>query len=440
MRRHAHFGFAAFILGRKARPNLAFTGTVEIDLAAVAAAALVEPDQHLGEHAQLIRVGGSGLAQGFEAARAEVIAASFDDHGAHLGFEGVSEVGDVLLDQLVLQGDGVGGDDHAHGVLERPLHGGDEVGKGFARAGAGFHHQVLAFGEGMADRAQHFDLLGAALEIVKVMGEGTAVLNVGGHLVIIQWRGGLHGDERRQGDAGAEEVTVIILAGFFGFDGHAPFFLQRSLEHGSAVPINAFTEPDGFSKDLNGELEKLLVKTVEDGMGEEGIIVSAMAVLQNTAKSLPKCAQVVAAIGGQGDGSQLVGINDIIILEDLVALQKGKVKTHVVPDDGIIPHEISELLQHILQFWGVAHHLIGDAGELGDEWGNRFAGIYQSGPFVVHPVPGKAHGSDLQDGVPGGIQSGGFDINGDHLGHGAIITCRLASRKNLPVLVIGEVD
>ena len=266
----AHLGFAAFIFGGEARPDFAFAGTVEVDLAAVTAAALIEPDQHLGQHAQFIRVVGAGLAQGFEAARAEVIAASFDDHGAHLGFEGVGEVGDILLDQLVLQGDGVGGDDHAHGVLERPLHGGDEVGKGFARAGAGFHHQVLAFGEGMADRAQHFDLLRAALEVVKVMGEGSAVFNLGSHLVSVQWRGGFHGDERRQGDAGAEEVTVIILAGFFGFDGHAPFFAQGCLEHGSAVPIKTFRVAHDLGENLNGELEELLVKGVQHGMGQAG--------------------------------------------------------------------------------------------------------------------------------------------------------------------------
>ena len=78
----------------------------------------------------------------------------------------------------------------------------------------------------------------------------------------------------------------------------------------------------------------------------------------------------------------------VIIFENFVTLQRGEVKAHVVPNNGIIPHKISELLQYVLQFSGVAHHLIGDAGELGDESGTGLPGFIKV-DHLWSAVPGK---------------------------------------------------
>ena len=47
----ADFTFTAFIFSRETRPDIAFSWPVEVDLSAVAGAALVHPDQYLGQHA-----------------------------------------------------------------------------------------------------------------------------------------------------------------------------------------------------------------------------------------------------------------------------------------------------------------------------------------------------------------------------------------------------
>ena len=68
--------------------------------------------------------------------------------------------GDVLVDELFLQADGVRGDDDlaflAGGGGED---GGDEVGEGLADAGAGLDHEVVALGDGVGDGVGHVELL-----------------------------------------------------------------------------------------------------------------------------------------------------------------------------------------------------------------------------------------------------------------------------------------
>ncbi len=106
-----------------------------------------------------------------------------------------------------------------------------------------------------------------------------------------------------------------------------------------------------------------------------------------------------------------------------MALQEREVKAHIVPDDGIIAAEVCHFLEYIVQGGGVAHHLIGDAGELGDEGGDGFAGVDERAPLIFHAVPVKTDSSNFQDGILCGIQACCFDIDGNHLGHGEIITC-----------------
>ena len=103
-----------------------------------------------------------------------------------------AQVGDVLVHQLVLQVDGVGGDDHALVVGGRPEGGRQQVGKGLADAGAGFDHHVVAFIQGSGDRTEHVQLLGAAFKLraaisaVEIFFKGAAVFQDSRNFILIQ--------------------------------------------------------------------------------------------------------------------------------------------------------------------------------------------------------------------------------------------------------------
>ena len=101
-----------------------------------------------------------------------------------------------------------------------------------------------------------------------------------------------------------------------------------------------------------GSSRSFVVERVKDSVGQAGIIQGAVAVGDDTAERDTEGAEVVTAVAGQGNGSQFVGIDDVVVLENIVALQKGKVKAHIVPDDGVIPDEIGELLDAHPAGWG----------------------------------------------------------------------------------------
>ena len=97
-------------------------------------------------------------AQRVQAARAEVVAAAFDERelegrrgivsGGIANAENPLQQRQIFLIKLVLQVDGIGGNDHPRLVLQGVQNRRDEVGYRFARAGACFHHQMVAVVEG----------------------------------------------------------------------------------------------------------------------------------------------------------------------------------------------------------------------------------------------------------------------------------------------------
>ena len=95
-----------------------------------------------------------------EPALAEIVAAPFHQHGSK--FIGINRLDKryVLLDELFLQGDRMGRDDHAfflpHGKIDR----GQKIGKRFADSGAGFHQQMMLVRQRLLDGLGHFQLLG----------------------------------------------------------------------------------------------------------------------------------------------------------------------------------------------------------------------------------------------------------------------------------------
>ena len=90
------------------------------------------------------------VAQGEELAAAEVVGAAFHVADAQLAEEGFEE-GNVAEVELILQGLGAGGDDDALAGAQ----GGQQIGEGFAGAGAGFDDEMAALGEGLLDGLGH---------------------------------------------------------------------------------------------------------------------------------------------------------------------------------------------------------------------------------------------------------------------------------------------
>jgi hypothetical protein len=98
----------ALVLSRQAQPDFALGRAGQVDLVAVAALFLPQPDQDFCQHAQFIHRLRSVLAQVGQAAWAQVIVATLEHSRAQLEAQGGAQVGDILLDQLLLQVDGVG--------------------------------------------------------------------------------------------------------------------------------------------------------------------------------------------------------------------------------------------------------------------------------------------------------------------------------------------
>ena len=112
---------------------------------------------HLDQHALVV---GHALA---DAVQAGVVGAALQDgvrrvDAGHRA-DRLHQARDVALDELVLERQRRGRDDHAGVVQER----GDEVGQGLAGAGAGLDEQVLSTRERRADRLGHGHLAGALL-------------------------------------------------------------------------------------------------------------------------------------------------------------------------------------------------------------------------------------------------------------------------------------
>ena len=112
---------AILIFRGNAQPYFSFGLTVEVDLSPVAAARALQPDQYLAQNAHLIPGLGTAMAQALKAARAEVIGAPFEHGRAQIESESGAQVRDVFVDQLILQVDGVGGDDDAAGCSGSPI-------------------------------------------------------------------------------------------------------------------------------------------------------------------------------------------------------------------------------------------------------------------------------------------------------------------------------
>ena len=115
------------------------------------------------------------LARELQAPQAHVVAAALHEHRAELLGNHRVEERDVLLDELLLQADGVGGHHHALAALDDPPNGRQEVREALADARARFHEEALPLLEGALHRARHQHLLRADLEARQPPRDGAGV-------------------------------------------------------------------------------------------------------------------------------------------------------------------------------------------------------------------------------------------------------------------------
>jgi len=92
-------------------------------------------------------------------AQAEIVAPALDQHRPELDAGVLLQKGDVLAGQLFLQIDGIGGDDHPFLVPFRPECRREQIGQGFAGAGAGLDHGHPVAVEGFGNGKGHAGLL-----------------------------------------------------------------------------------------------------------------------------------------------------------------------------------------------------------------------------------------------------------------------------------------
>ena len=134
-----------------------------------------------------------------ETGGAQVVALADEDRGAEIGVaadrvvagEDFAAKGQVLAVELLLQRDGVGGDDQLPVLVDGLDDAGEQVGEGFANAGAGLEEQGIIGGLSGGDRPGHGFLLRAVLQLELVCQDAVLGKQDRGQLRRARWRGGL---------------------------------------------------------------------------------------------------------------------------------------------------------------------------------------------------------------------------------------------------------
>ena len=103
----------------------------------------------------------------------EVIPAPFDENSVELLWHDLLQKGNVLVQQLLLQADGVRGDDHATFLVGTSREdGGNEISEAFADSCTCFHHEMVFAGNGLGHRVGHGQLLRTRLIVAKLSSDG----------------------------------------------------------------------------------------------------------------------------------------------------------------------------------------------------------------------------------------------------------------------------
>ena len=99
-----------------------------------------------------------------------------------------------------------------------------------------------------------------------------------------------------------------------------------------------------------------------------------------------------------------------------LVVEEADVEGGVVGHDHRSLEELEQLGDHLLDAGGIGHHLLGDAGYLGDHRRDGPHGVHQGGEVPDLPEALDAHGSDLGDLAGARPGAGGLQVESDE-GH-----------------------
>ena len=144
---------------------------VQAELGAVAALRGVEPGEELELKHQLLGVPARLDQIPPPAPERDVVRPAFQKAGFEVPGQPLAQAGQVLAHELLLQRVGVGGDDDALAVADRPRQGWDQVGEALPRPGAGLDHQHSSAGLDLGHGEQHLQLRLAVLVAGQQVGQ-----------------------------------------------------------------------------------------------------------------------------------------------------------------------------------------------------------------------------------------------------------------------------
>ena len=370
-----------------------------------------EPDEHTAVQGHLLGRLRPFVAQLLEEPRTHVVAPPLAHRGAELEGQDALEFGDVFLDELVLQVDGVGGDDDATAVEHRPKSGWQQIANALARARARLDEQMLALVERLNDGRDHIHLLCPRLETCEGAGEVPlgakhAQNFLAGDLVGLFFGGqGLGFDGR-----GFEQLFLVAARFGGGFFAAAIRFahgrFERLLKKTRLAPAHPQARFGNFAQDGHIEFGRLFVEGEEEFGREQAIIEGAMALAvfgQGQIEVVGQIFQPIPPCVGEQNRGEGDGVNGAVVERHLFLLQKAHIKTDVVPDDDMVGQQAAHLGAELEQAGGIGHHGIGNAGNVGDFGGDGGVRPNEGAVFLHHFAILQQQNANFNDGGSAGV-------------------------------------
>lgn len=109
----------------------------------------------------------------FKATAAEVIVATLGQARPKRDRQHLQQKRDILVDELLLEGDGIGADDHFLFGLAGKVDCGDQIGETLADSGSRLDGQMMGISKGLLDGQSHLNLLRTRLVFTERFGQGT---------------------------------------------------------------------------------------------------------------------------------------------------------------------------------------------------------------------------------------------------------------------------
>ena len=200
-----------------------------------------QPEENACVERHLVGAARPAVAHLLEKPSAKIVTSPFANGGAQLKPKHIMERGNVLVHQLVLQVNRVGGDDDTPSVRRGPVGGRQQITEALARARAGFHQDMPAIIESLDHRSQHLYLLRPVFEVRERALEAAAGLNERRQSCHIERGRFLHRHKDLALHFGRVEEAgqAAALAQFVALEGMAGAFGQCLLEKQALRPAQA---------------------------------------------------------------------------------------------------------------------------------------------------------------------------------------------------------